>query len=87
MTILEYTLSGASAFKVLEGLLSVEIRDYEVALLSGGDVAFIPPGVPFRYWSNMAFTKVLYVGKGDDSVDSQLIAAGEPWDFISFPTF
>ncbi|KAJ3579995.1 hypothetical protein NPX13_g566 [Xylaria arbuscula] len=87
LTIPEYALSGASAFQVLEGLLSIEIGEYESALLSGGDVAFIPPGVTFRYWSNVAFTKVLYVGKGDDSVDNQLIAAGEPWEFISFPTY
>ncbi|KAI1366484.1 quercetin 2,3-dioxygenase [Xylaria arbuscula] len=87
VTIPEHALSGASAFQVLEGLLSIEIGEYEPALLGGGDVAFIPPGMSFRYWSNVAFTKVLYVGKGDDSVDNQLIAAGEPWEFTSFPTY
>ncbi|KAI1348763.1 quercetin 2,3-dioxygenase [Xylaria sp. FL0043] len=69
----EYNLSGASAFQVLEGLLSIEIGQYEAAVLSSGDVAFIPLG------------KVLYVGKGDDALDMQLVAAGEPWDFIAFP--
>ncbi|KAI0809563.1 quercetin 2,3-dioxygenase [Xylaria sp. FL0064] len=84
-TIPEYNLSGASAFQILEGLLSIEIGQYETVVLSSGDVAFIPPGVSFRYWSNVAFTKVLYVGKGDDALDRQLIAAGESWDFVTFP--
>ncbi|RWA12017.1 hypothetical protein EKO27_g3119 [Xylaria grammica] len=84
-TVPEYSLTGASAFQILEGLLSIEIGQYETAVLSGGDVAFIPSGVSFKYWSNIAFTKVLYVGKGQDSLDKQLIMKGEPWDFVTFP--
>ncbi|KAI1292922.1 quercetin 2,3-dioxygenase [Xylaria venustula] len=84
-TVPEYILTGASAFQVLEGLLSIEIGQYETVVLSSGDVAFIPPSVAFKYWSDVAFTKVLYVGKGDDSVDTQLITAGESWDYVTFP--
>ncbi|GAW16897.1 hypothetical protein ANO14919_063430 [Xylariales sp. No.14919] len=84
-TVPEYSLTGASAFQILEGLLSIGIGQYETAVLSGGDVAFVPPGVSFKHWSNIAFTKVLYVGKSQDSLDRQLIAKGKPWDFVTFP--
>ncbi|TGJ87633.1 hypothetical protein E0Z10_g1100 [Xylaria hypoxylon] len=83
----EYILTGASAFQILEGLLSIEIGQYGTAVLSGGDVAFIPPRVSFKYWSNIVFTKVLYVGKGNDSLDKQLITAGESWEFATFPIY
>ncbi|CAJ2509275.1 Uu.00g143010.m01.CDS01 [Anthostomella pinea] len=86
VTVPTYTLEGAAAFEVLEGLLTVQIGDYEEATLSSGDVAFIPPAVPFKYWSDIAFTKVLFIGAGTNSIDTQLIAGGKSWDYVTFPT-
>ncbi|KAJ5930950.1 hypothetical protein N7466_006443 [Penicillium verhagenii] len=82
-----YTLAGAAAFEVLEGLLYITIGEYPVAMLSMGDVAFIPAGTEFSYYSSVAFTKVLYVSSGDNGVDAQLIEGGKSWDFVTFPKY
>ncbi|KAJ5683620.1 hypothetical protein N7462_006785 [Penicillium macrosclerotiorum] len=82
-----WTLAGAAAFEVVEGLLSIQIGDYPEAQLTTGDVAFIPAGVSFTYYSTVAFTKVLYVSSGSNGVDRQLIEAGKTWDFVTFPTY
>lgn len=82
-----YTLPGASAFEVLEGVLSIKIGDYPLATLQMGDVAFIPAHVPFTYFTEVAFTKVLYVSSGDNGVDQQLIKAGKSWDWVTFPKY
>lgn len=80
-----WTLAGAAAFEVLEGVLSIQIGDYPVATLNTGDVAFIPAHIPFSYHTKVAFTKVLYVNSGSKGVDSQLISSGKKWDFVTFP--
>ncbi|KAJ5537747.1 hypothetical protein N7494_007226 [Penicillium frequentans] len=82
-----YTLSGAAAFEVLEGVLSITIGDYPLATLNMGDVAFIPAGTEFTYYSTVAFTKVLYVSSGSDGVDARLIKGGKSWDFVTFPKY
>ncbi|KAJ5116714.1 hypothetical protein N7456_001062 [Penicillium angulare] len=82
-----YTLKGAAAFEVLEGVLSIQIGDYPVATLFTGDVAFVPAKTAFTYYSTVAFTKALYVSSGTDGVDQQLIADGKSWDFVTFPKY
>ncbi|KAJ5162758.1 uncharacterized protein N7500_004588 [Penicillium coprophilum] len=82
-----YVLSGAAAFEVVEGVLMIQIGDYPVATLYTGDVAFVPVGVAFTYYSEVAFTKVLYVSSGSDGVDSQLIRGGKRWKFATFPKY
>lgn len=76
---------GAAAFEVLEGSLQIQIADYPVATLSMGDVAFIPAQTTYRYWTEGAVTKVLYVSSGRDGVDQRLIRSGEQWDYVAFP--
>ncbi|KAI0469880.1 quercetin 2,3-dioxygenase anaerobically complexed with the substrate kaempferol [Xylariaceae sp. FL0804] len=85
-TVPTYRLDGAAAFEVLEGRLSIQIGQYETAELISGDVAFIPPQVAFRYWSEVALTKTLFVGAGNSSVDTRLIEGGRSWDWVVFPT-
>ncbi|KAJ5110617.1 hypothetical protein N7532_001152 [Penicillium argentinense] len=80
-----YTLSGAAAFEVLEGVLSIKIGDYPVATLNMGDVTFIPAHVPFTYYNEVSFTKVLYVSSGNNGVDQQLIKSGKSWNWITWP--
>jgi hypothetical protein len=84
---LTYTLPGAAAFEVLEGALMIKIGDYPMATLFTGDVAFIPVGVPFTYYSQVAFTKVLLVSSGSNGVDSQLIKSGKSWTYPTFPKY
>jgi hypothetical protein len=82
-----YILPGAAAFEVLEGVLMIQIGDYPVATLFTGDVAFIPVGVAFTYYTEVAFTKVLYVNSGNSGVDSQLVKGAKRWNFATFPTY
>lgn len=82
-----YTLDGAAAFEVIEGVLQIQIGEYPVATLFTGDVAFIPPRVSFTYYTEVAFTKVLYVSSGSNGVDSQLIKGGKSWNWVTFPTY
>lgn len=77
---------GASAFEVLEGSILVKIGAYPVARLETGDVAFIPKGVKYQYWTQRAYAKVLYVSSGTQGVDSRLIAGGRDWGYPTFPT-
>lgn len=81
-----YSLPGSCAFEVVEGKLNVKMGDYPVAMLTSGDVAFIPGNVPFTYWSDAYFTKALYVSSGNDGVDQKLIWSGKPWSYVTFPT-
>lgn len=82
-----YILPGAAAFEVVEGVLMIQIGEYPVATLYTGDVAFIPVGVAFTYYTEVAFTKVLYVNSGSNGVDSQLIKGGKSWNFATFPRY
>lgn len=67
-------------------MLSIKIGDYPLARLNIGDVAFVPAGVPFTYYSEVAWTKVLYVSGGTRGVDSQLISKAKKWNWVTFPT-
>lgn len=78
---------GAAAFEVLEGSLKIQIGDYPVATLSMGDVAFIPSKTSYKYWTEGALAKVLYVSSGRDGADQKLIRGGKKWDSVAFPRF
>lgn len=81
-----WNLPGHTALEVVDGLVKVEIDGYpEVASLSIGDVVFVPAGKTFSFWAAAAFSKVLYVGQGDDTVDSRLMARAKTWDSPVFP--
>ncbi|KAL4863203.1 hypothetical protein BDV12DRAFT_177769 [Aspergillus spectabilis] len=85
VTVPTWRFEGASAFKVLEGQLSIKIADYPVAQLIGGDVAFVPAGVPVKYWSDAYFTKFLFPSAGVNGLDQQLIRRGKKYEFVTFP--
>ncbi|KAJ5592308.1 hypothetical protein N7537_009212 [Penicillium hordei] len=85
ITVPVYRQSGSSAFQVIEGILKIKIGDYPTAILTSGDVAFIPGNVSYSYWSDVFFTKVLYVSRGIDGLDQKLIKGGKHWDFVTFP--
>lgn len=82
-----YTLDGAAAFEVVEGALSIQIGDFPLATIMTGDVAFIPAHVPFTYYTETAFTKVLFIASGNKSLDQQLINGGKKWDWVTFPKY
>lgn len=50
-----------------------------------GDVAFIPKKTEYKYWTEGAVAKVLYVSSGREGVDQRLIHGGKKWDYVAFP--
>ncbi|KAL1310986.1 hypothetical protein AAFC00_001206 [Neodothiora populina] len=78
-------LADHHAFEVLEGVMKLTMSGETVTLITG-DVAFIPGGTQFKYWSEVAFTKVLYVGAGTQTLDRTLMANASSWDYAVFPT-
>lgn len=80
-----HKLVDATAFEVIEGALTLQMVNETVTLI-GGDVAFIPGNTEFKYWSDVAFTKFLYVGAGTRTLDVQLMANATTWDYAVFPT-
>lgn len=79
------TLADHTAFEVVEGAVTLSMANETVTLI-GGDVAFIPGGTPFKYWSEVAFTKFMYVGAGSITLDKQLMSSAVAWDYAVFPT-
>lgn len=71
------------AFQVTEGQLTLEIEDETVQLIFG-DLAFIPKGTCFRYWSKVGFTKFINWSAGSGLADS-LIEDAEPWSHAVWP--
>lgn len=79
------SLTGHSAFEVLEGLFTFEMSG-ETLQMATGDVVFVPAGTAFQYYSQVPFTKVLYISQGADGLDSRLISNGEGnWEYITWP--
>ena len=74
------------ALQVTEGQLMLEVEGYEGASLIFGDVAFIPKGTNFRYWSVVGFTKFVNFAAGVESLAEDLIEAAEPWDYAVWPS-
>lgn len=74
-----------TALQVLEGKLTISLERETVELL-GGDTAFVPAGTPFRYWSEIAFTKFLHVCGGARGLDTRLIEDSVPWGYPVWPT-
>lgn len=71
------------AFQVTEGQLTLEIEDETVQLIFG-DLAFIPKGTCFKYWSKVGFTKFINWSAGFGLADS-LIQGAEPWNHAVWP--
>ena len=72
------------AFMITEGALQLEING-EVNQLIFGDVAFIPNGTQFRYWSTVGFTKFVVWAGGNGGLADALIQDSENWGFAVWP--
>jgi len=71
------------AFQVTEGQLTLQIEDETVQLIFG-DLAFLPKGTCFKYWSKVGFTKFINWSAGFGLADS-LIKNAEPWSHAVWP--
>lgn len=79
-----HNLNVHTAFEIIEGVLSVNVAGETVRLYTG-DIVFVPAGTEFTYWSEVAYTQILYVGGGKETLDKALIEAGEKWEYPMFP--
>jgi len=84
---------AAQLFRPLQGQLHIRMQGETVAL-GTGDLAVVPAGTPFSFWSEVAFTKVYHVaaavpgGKTNTTtfgVVHDLLEDSIPWDFAIFP--
>ncbi|EHY57766.1 hypothetical protein HRR83_005323 [Exophiala dermatitidis] len=71
------------ALQVTEGQLHLEINNEAVTLIFG-DLAFIPKGTSFSYWSTVGFTKFVTWSAGAGLADS-LVKGAKKWDHAVWP--
>ncbi|TID13245.1 RmlC-like cupin [Venturia nashicola] len=81
----EQSFQEHAAFEVLEGQLKLELEGETIGLLTG-DVIFIPGGTSYRFWSDVANTKVYHVSAGVEGLDAKLIDGGQTWPYPIWPT-
>lgn len=82
----EWSLPGHTALEVVDGLVAVKVQGYdEVLNLSTGDVAFVPANTTWSFWGESAYSKVLYVCQGRDTLDQRLRSRGVSWDSVIWP--
>ena len=80
-----HVFDRSQVFVVLEGQLMMEMLGQRVRM-STGDVAFVPAGSAFRYWSEVAFTK-FYLGSNGPALGAKLVEEGEEWAYAVFPSY
>lgn len=83
----EYTFSGHTALEVVDGVVGVKVDGYAEELsLAIGDVVFVPANTTWSFWGEAAYSKVLYVGQGRDTIDAKLRAEGTSWNSVLWPS-
>lgn len=85
VTVSDQSFTGHAAFEVLEGQLTV-LMGGEVLSLLQGDVVFIPGTTTYKYYSLVAYTKVLLISQGAEGLDTKLIANATSWNSPIWPT-
>lgn len=81
-----YSLPGHTALEVVDGLVSVDVGGFEgTTTLSVGDVVFIPADTTFSFWGESVYSKVLYVGAGEDTIDGRIRKYATEWDSATWP--
>jgi len=85
MTVSGQSFAGHAAFEILDGQLMMSMERETLSLLQG-DVIFIPGNTTYKYWSLVAYTKVLHIGQGAEGLDTTIIAGAMSWDSPVWPT-
>ncbi|KAF9692931.1 hypothetical protein EKO04_009082 [Ascochyta lentis] len=81
-----YSLPGHTALEVVDGLVKVDVGGFEgTTILSVGDVVFVPANTTFSFWGESVYSKVLYVGAGEDTVDARIMQNAKEWDSATWP--
>jgi hypothetical protein len=81
-----YSFTGHTALEVVDGQVGVSIGGYDGSVsLAIGDVVFVPAGTEFSFWGEAAYSKILYVGQGTDTLDAALMKSATAWDSVIWP--
>jgi quercetin dioxygenase-like cupin family protein len=81
-----YSLPGHTALEVVDGLVNVNVGGFEgTTTLAIGDVVFVPANTTFSFWGESAYSKVLYIGQGKDTVDARLREHAKEWESATWP--
>jgi len=81
-----WNLPGHTALEVVDGVVYVKVEGFaETLLLAVGDVVFVPAGTSFSFWGGAAFSKALYVGQGNDTLDSRIMKEAKSWNSPVWP--
>lgn len=81
-----YSLPGHTALEVIDGLVGVRIGGFEEdVMMAIGDVVFVPANTTLSFWGEAAYSKVLYVGQGRDTLDARLMAEARSWGSAIWP--
>lgn len=81
-----YSVPGHTALEVVDGLVSVNVGGFEgTTTLSVGDVVFVPANTTFSFWGESAYSKILYIGAGKDTVDARIRKDAKEWDSATWP--
>lgn len=81
----EWVLPGHTALEIVDGLVGVRVQGFEDLSLSVGDVVFVPANTTWSFWGEAAYSKVLYVCQGKDTLDARLQEAGSSWNSVLWP--
>jgi hypothetical protein len=81
-----YSLPGHTALEVVDGIVTIDVGGFEgTTTLSVGDVVFVPANTSFSFWGESVYSKVLYVGAGEDTVDARIRKDAKEWDSATWP--
>ncbi|KAF2690820.1 RmlC-like cupin [Lentithecium fluviatile CBS 122367] len=81
-----YVFSGHTALEVVDGLVGVSVGGFEeMTVLAVGDVVFVPSGRKWSFWGEAAYSKVLYVGQGEEGLASRLVGGATRWESVVWP--
>ncbi|KAF2635864.1 RmlC-like cupin [Massarina eburnea CBS 473.64] len=82
----KYSLPGHTALEVVDGMVGVNVGGFnETVMLAIGDVVFVPANTTFSFWGEAAYSKVLAIGQGKDTLQSKLIEGGKTWGSAIWP--
>ncbi|KAJ4343532.1 hypothetical protein N0V87_000299 [Didymella glomerata] len=81
-----YSLPGHTALEIVDGLVSIDVGGFDgTTTLSVGDVVFVPANTTFSFWGESVYSKVLYVGAGEDTIDARIRKNAKEWDSATWP--
>jgi hypothetical protein len=81
-----YSFTGHTALEVVDGQVGVSVGGYDGSVsLAIGDVVFAPANTEFSFWGEAAYSKILYVGQGTDTLDAAFMMNATVWDSVIWP--